>query len=1411
MPRIKRTKKRKRSELIEISRLPQPVEMSATEGLISPVKKEEEPTFYPDTRFETSTTLFPAAKKPAISDDCVIIENVPQTEIKVEVIDLTDDSDPIAPICSPVKICSQENRLPPLCKDITKKAEMNKEVSFDESAIVPPTDNLTKIKIEQSESAENQIETNFENIHSSVNKNEASETQNIRIKSEPDKENEDGKLVDDKVPVLNTNSAGDTENVAEACDNHLFSDVPIKLEPNENRAVSENSTSVTDDGMRTGINSVDRSVKREKNETDDNCEGNDFEPCEPRIFPCKFLKYLNCYPLYDGDEIKQCLSVLTDLKRDKNEIIAIESQKIPGFADSQDKFELCLADKREELPNLQVSERKSSNLEVDRTVHKISCKELVDFKLNIANLDSNSASSQLEKSINERQVQNSLNSDGLGDETRQNVSTNMRFESPSNMSESSRLSYSDSHAIYFNSPVGTNSPIEDDCPSIISLSSIDGNKRCETSMKGKKNRNEELPSTDFLRQILDNAKCSDDIRDISSPVNPPFDPVEKPNIIIDENIFQNKSQINLYKNKLAKTVSDETEKPSNHNEIKYQNFSKRLPVPCGNDFKAQNVPFRPPSTNCESFEIPPKRIKMSEAPISKDSSDKKLSVEEYKKRVTALMARQHSQPDCNLNNHLPSDIPSNSSDCSPGSSNFDRNMFLLPGNRPNRSLPTCSDTSLGNPGYFQMFNTSYPQDPRLARNYAPAPYIDVNSQKTFGPFNINQAYPSQSLPEATKPPIHPPVKQTTSVSRTYAVLNSHSVQSATQTFNPPANEVKNQQVKQWLSQIKSFNPSDFNERSSEKNNSVLHPSPASESGTFSTTQYNPQHLVQGVGGRQPLSSLQRLASNASSTSSQSHHLVSQEIHPPMLWHSALHHDHYFPESVNREYMINPPLTINNPSPPVVEKSPSIASNRSASSLSHNHKTKLAAANTLPVPSQSSFVSLFPKRLREDIGRNVIETNDVYLIIIERNIDWIHGIDKETDVSKISKIGCKFQQVRDNYENHLTYYNTYFPLLLLECFSKISTALKAIRAKERTEKNICKVVQYEKQDSYVRFKCESFIHHSYVENIPKDGHIVLVKFATVPQGSVMMLGYVCSSTTRAYSNRHDDGNEILKYLNVNKNTDLIKIKITFHTVFVLPDINLNLPIYLSKLTSIKKALVQNEALKELPRSPLCGPVLSPRNYDIKGLVLPRRQDINPNATVVHGMVRSLNPSSPQLTVIESPPFTDSFLAIVQIVDEIKQSKIPGKVLVCVRAELLSQMAMNLIETSSDLIIINRKRESFHEKLQNRVLDVMVSNLSKAQSISDHAAKSKVLQEADVLLAVTGTCFYENVKCIARDLTFCIIHEAHSFTEPESLPPLLYGIRHLFLIGDPDDSCYLSSKCATYLGYSKSLFHRVYNVR
>ncbi|GBN36875.1 hypothetical protein AVEN_270260-1 [Araneus ventricosus] len=1086
---------------------------------------------------------------------------------------------------------------------------------------------------------------------------------------------------------------------------------------------------------------------------------------EPETFKTPLLKYLKINSKIDVLEISYAISVLTHLIKDEDEIIRIESEAIPDFTNSLEKFELCLAEKREELTNLQVVDKQSSYLEVDEISHEISSKELVNFKPNITNSDSNSALSRLEKFVDETQAQNSLHCDGLIDNMRQDNSTNLLFESPSKMSESSPGSYLDSHTIYFNSPMDIGSPSEDSCSSIIFLPSLD-NKRSETSIEAKKNPNEELFSNDCLRQILGNAKSSD-ISVISPSLNLNFDPVVKPNIIIDESVFQNLRQINFPNNKPVDS-SDVNEKNSEWTMRNYQNLSNSLPNENALKRK-QDVLFDPRTT----FEYPTKMVKISEdASISKGDSSQKLTNEEYKERVTPTMVSPHL--------------------------------------------------------------VSYPH-----------------------------------------------VKQTPSGPRTCAMQNSSSVRSLVGPFYPTVNAVKNQQVKQIVSKTKNVDPSDLDQRTSEKNNRVLFDSPTLESHSFSMDQQYPHQSVQGANDRKHLLSLQHFPSNAASLSCQRHHLeeirppmschstphdhcfsenvnrefivnllptppfveqshqlvhgtkgahqpllsfqnlpgntssLSQQIRPPMSWHSAPH-DHYFAESLNREFIQNPPLAVRNsfPSLPLTpsteeQSRSSIASNYSSNSLLHDDK-KLAAANSLPTPYQSSseFSSLIPKQLREDIGKNIIHTNDVYLIIIERNVDWILGIDKEIGVPKISKFGWEFQQVRDKYENHLMYYNTYFPLLLLECFSKISTALKGVKAKE--DRKICKVVSSETTQSCVSFKCESFIRHSGVKKIPKDGHIVLVEFATLPEGSVRVLGYVSSSTTRAYSHARDHDHEILKYVNLNKNTDLMKIRITFNIVFILPAINLNFPISLSKLTGIKKDLVLNDALRELLWSPLCDAVLNPRNHNVKSFVLPRRQDTSTMTTVVQGIVESLNTSSPQLAVIESPPFTDSFLAILQIVEQIKKSNISGKILVCVCAELVSQMGMNLIETSSNLIIINKKNETLHEKLQSRVLDEMVSHLSKTQNIRDGTARSKVLQEADVLLTVTETCFYENVKYMAKDLTHCIIHDAHSFTEPQSLLPLLYGIRHLLLFGDPDESCDVSSKSAASLGYNKSLFHRAFNL-
>ncbi|CAL1280966.1 unnamed protein product [Larinioides sclopetarius] len=1545
------------AETIERSRMLDPNEPSISIGRISdlfinvPVKIEEE-VIYPDTRFQRSTTLFPAEVvedeispgipnktfkrsaedelisampkkermsdpsttiKSTTSDDCMIIENT-KTRVKVEVVDLTDDSHPIVPIlCSPVKISNRENGQPdktnailPAIGDIKVKFEPSdkrNEIIVDAAGSESVSYRTIQTNAEQSKTSERNSEVNTDRTYVDL---PIDSTSCIQVKTEKNMSSESESSFDSNTTAI------------------YPVDRPIKSEQsktNENCEKVDSQKITNSNNKNTCLVTSQTSIRNELNQinispfTDGSIFSEDALLYEPVSFRTPLLKYLNCNTKVEVPEISNALSSLVNLIKETAEINAIESELIADPIDSQNKSELFLVEKGEELPNLRENQKQS--LKIDEILNKISSSnfiELVDLKPsitnlsqleksineeqvqrllnnkglidetrqsnspqilfeshpkvsessvkrwsqvaekrgdleanekeslnvedilykislpnftesmlkpNITNLDSNSAI-QFENSINEKEIQSPLNSDGLVDEMRQNISP---MPNDSNLSESSQDS--DSHTIYFNSPMDIENFPEDKSPSIICLSSLDENERNASSsnspIEEKNNYNEYFPNY-LLRQIIGNAKStekSDDITEYSSLLKPAVGPVAKSDAIIDGSFLLNLHQIRLPKKKPVEIVNFTTDVKEKNSKNTVKNSGNFSAVPPKNVKPSHSVHFKPSTTCGGAVQTSSKRLKISEdESISKSGSVNKLGYEEYRKDIRKT-ASPHYSPDHLFSNYLGPDILSKSPNSSLGASSFGHNILTTPSNSHNSSLPVCSETSLQNPVYPHLVNISSPQDPRLAHNYSRATEKDVNSQKQLVSFNISQTCPSQNNPDVTNLPVYPHMNQLASASTTYAMPNfSRVLLTPAELFGPTINAMQIQQVEQMLPHMNSFQPHYLNQQTS-MNNSNVFSSPVSESISFCMAQYNLHQSVQGVRDQQPFLSLLNMPGNISSPS-QYHYSVSQEIPPPISKHDTLSFDNYSSESVNYGFGLNPPLPDSIPPPPpplpltpppIVEHPHSIASNISPRSSFHNKK--LAAAKNLSMPNQpsSKFLapkpSLLPNDLREDIGKNIIQNNDFYLIIIERNIDWIHGIDKDVGIPRITEIGGEFQQVRNIYRNHLVYYNTYFPLLLLECFSKISMALKAAKQKEKKDRNICKIIQSETKQNYVSLTCDSFVRHSDMDSIPKDGHIILVKFGAFREGNVRMLGYVCSSATRSYSHRHDHGNEILKYVNVNKRTDLIKIRINFYIVFGISDINLEVPIHVSKLSSIKKALLLNDALKELRRSPLCDAILGLRN-NIKNFVLPRRQDTNAMTTVVQEIVQSLSPLSSQLTIVKSAPFADSFLAIVQIVEEIRKSKMPGKILVCVRSEILCQMGMNLMETSSNVVIINRERESVHEKLHSRVLDVMMSHVATARNISDALAKIKVLQEAEVLLAVTGNCFYEDVQSLARDLAFCIMHDAHSFTEPETLLPLLYGIRHLLLFGDPDESCIVNSKCSASLGYNKSLFHRAYNL-
>ncbi|GFY56589.1 uncharacterized protein TNIN_303541 [Trichonephila inaurata madagascariensis] len=447
--------------------------------------------------------------------------------------------------------------------------------------------------------------------------------------------------------------------------------------------------------------------------------------------------------------------------------------------------------------------------------------------------------------------------------------------------------------------------------------------------------------------------------------------------------------------------------------------------------------------------------------------------------------------------------------------------------------------------------------------------------------------------------------------------------------------------------------------------------------------------------------------------------------------------------------------------------------------------------------------LLPYNLKRDIGERYISTNDLYLIIIEWNIDDIlSSHDKAIE-------SIKFSHVRNVYDSALQYYNTYFPLLLQECWHRLYVSLKRFDKREQRFDFFCKINDYEPKKHYVSVTCDCVFHVSNVDNIPKDGNVILVQFASRPFGSLKMLGYVYFSATRVYSHGHDHNHETKKFVSTNDHKRLMKMKLSFYIVFngsAIDDLQL---IQIMRLTNIKKILMQNEALKGLSKSCLRDSILNPLHHSIRAITLPKRLDPTDMKTVIEDMFRSLNHDIPQLVLLKASENTDTYLAVMQLVDVIQKTNKSGKILLCVRQELLNDMGRNLLQSFKNVIIINREREKLSEELSSRVFDLMVSNLQ----CDGNTAKAQVFKESNVVLAATGACFYEDIQCLSKDLLYCIVHDAHFFPEPEAILPLNYRVRHLFLIGNPSPSdkyINVHSKAAIGYGYDKSLFNRIHNM-
>ncbi|KAF8770319.1 hypothetical protein HNY73_017864 [Argiope bruennichi] len=540
-----------------------------------------------------------------------------------------------------------------------EKRILNKINDEDRYCVVHPLDNDVHIKVEQGKLNENNTEVIIIPSHVVVSRHPDITSYNSRLRCELDRQNDDNRGSIGQICISNVVSGYNAKNMSDVMNaiNDMLNSVCMKMNQNENNVLSDNYATVPNfsfDVNPINMNYDDHSSKNAQNDPNENCEFNDSYMAIPSSSSVSYTEIISQIKhLLDVINEQQTKEAVKDMAENcpvsneeaqKNEVSDENESNIDSSANDLKlgtlvKIETETMEFQETACNdVQSNEdvsQKSTNSNIE-TLGFVSSETTLanapilisipffsgdDFfggpsilcepifyspALQYFNRNTKDDIFELPHTISARFSIKS-EEENLGDEMQQNDSPNLRFESCSEVSESSSMSVTTSQ---------TEDSETDNCLSTICLLPSDDNNRSETSndlsIESKENPNEELFSKEFLRQILNNAKAaanSNIIANINASSNPPVDSMVESNIIIEENVSGNPREINLPQNNSNENmncITDTNEKSKatiKHSEISLQN----LPVPGENVSKqTQEGTFKLPTKHCDTCEAPRK-------------------------------------------------------------------------------------------------------------------------------------------------------------------------------------------------------------------------------------------------------------------------------------------------------------------------------------------------------------------------------------------------------------------------------------------------------------------------------------------------------------------------------------------------------------------------------------------------------------------------------------------------------------------------------------------------------------------------------------------------------------------------------------------------------------------------------------
>ncbi|XP_015591857.1 helicase sen1 isoform X2 [Cephus cinctus] len=292
--------------------------------------------------------------------------------------------------------------------------------------------------------------------------------------------------------------------------------------------------------------------------------------------------------------------------------------------------------------------------------------------------------------------------------------------------------------------------------------------------------------------------------------------------------------------------------------------------------------------------------------------------------------------------------------------------------------------------------------------------------------------------------------------------------------------------------------------------------------------------------------------------------------------------------------------------------------------------------------------------------------------------------------------------------------------------------------------------------------------------------------------------------------------------------------------------------LQPVSYIRPTLRSVQALRYLPKSPLGIITLHPRimyfrlpatnNLDDYPLVtkdcLNERQ-LEAVTKITAAVVQEL----PRICLIHGPPGTGKSRVIVNLITQIIHSKrrLPGykkkRILICAPSNTaVDEVVLRLMSINRSLkergeLPFSLVRVGCVDKMDPLVKEILPRELATKHveriSLNDKLMydpayerkkkariffeEERLLIDADVIACTLTSCYTDKMESMfgqSKAISVCIVDEATQSVEPDTLIPLMLGVKTLILVGDTNQlpATVLSQK-AKKLGLDQSLFARI----